>query len=98
MLIPVILTQSLLETFFASNASTDRKYRGFQIFRQALTRVSEDDVPMLFTPNLLRCWINNLSVNERYLHRMTLQLVRTRFHQLHLSSSKYVGKRHSKAS
>lgn len=63
------------EVFFANNASTDRKYRGFQIFQQALAKVPEESAAALFTPNLLRCWINNLSVNDRYLHRMTLQLV-----------------------
>ncbi|KDQ59553.1 hypothetical protein JAAARDRAFT_127225 [Jaapia argillacea MUCL 33604] len=62
------------ESFFAATASQERKYWGFQIFQNALRRASVDDVPMLFTKNFMRTWINHLSNNDRYLHKAARQV------------------------
>ena len=64
------------ESLFASTASPERKYWGFQVFQKALPRVSADDMPMLFTKNFMRSWINHLSNSDRYLHKAARQVVR----------------------
>ncbi|KAI0637371.1 DNA polymerase phi-domain-containing protein [Trametes polyzona] len=62
------------ESLFASTSSPERKYWGFQVFQKALPRVSEDDMPMLFTKNFMRSWINHLSNSDRYLHKAARQV------------------------
>lgn len=62
------------ESLFSSSASSERKYWGFQIFQKALPRAKEADIPFLFTPNFMRCWINHLSKKDRYLHQITKQV------------------------
>ena len=57
-------------------ASPERKYWGFQVFQKALPRVSADDMPMLFTKNFMRSWINHLSNSDRYLHKAARLVVR----------------------
>jgi len=64
-----------LETLFSSTASPNRKYWGFQVFQKALKRADEEAVPMLFTKNFMRTWINHLSKKDRYLHKVSLQTV-----------------------
>ena len=66
------------ESLFASTSSPERKYWGFQVFQKALPRVSGDDMPMLFTKNFMRSWINHLSNSDRYLHKAARQVVRLR--------------------
>ncbi|KAF9815443.1 hypothetical protein IEO21_04614 [Rhodonia placenta] len=62
------------ESLFASTASPERKYWGFQIFRKALPRVASPDLPLLFTKNFMRSWINHLSNSDRYLHKIARQV------------------------
>ncbi|KAI0713431.1 DNA polymerase phi-domain-containing protein [Earliella scabrosa] len=62
------------ESLFASTSSPERKYWGFQVFQKALPRVSGDDMPMLFTKNFMRSWINHLSNSDRYLHKAARQV------------------------
>ncbi|KAI0373319.1 hypothetical protein BV20DRAFT_963165 [Pilatotrama ljubarskyi] len=62
------------ESLFASTSSSERKYWGFQVFQKALPRVSADDMPMLFTKNFMRSWINHLSNSDRYLHKAARQV------------------------
>ncbi|KAG6821076.1 hypothetical protein H0H93_007235 [Arthromyces matolae] len=61
------------ESLFSSTASAERKYWGFQIFQKALPRVNQENMPMLFTKNFMRCWINHLSKQDRYLHKIARQ-------------------------
>ncbi|KZT74012.1 hypothetical protein DAEQUDRAFT_661194 [Daedalea quercina L-15889] len=63
------------ESLFSSTSSPERKYWGFQVFTKALPRVSGDDMPMLFTKNFMRSWINHLSNSDRYLHKAARQVV-----------------------
>lgn len=73
----------LAESLFSAAASPERKFWGFQIFQKALPRVSEADIPMLFTKNFMRSWINHLSNSDRYLHKAAKQVVRyTLLHNL----------------
>ncbi|KAH9923929.1 DNA polymerase phi-domain-containing protein [Epithele typhae] len=62
------------ESLFASTSSPERKYWGFQVFQKALPRVSAGDMPMLFTKNFMRSWINHLSNSERFLHKAARQV------------------------
>ena len=64
------------ESLFSSTSSPQRKYWGFQVFQKALTRVTEVNMPMLFTKNFMRSWINHLSKRDRYLHKVAHQTVR----------------------
>ncbi|KAH9857639.1 DNA polymerase phi-domain-containing protein [Lenzites betulinus] len=62
------------ESLFASTSSPERKYWGFQVFQKALPRVTAEDLPMLFTKNFMRSWINHLSNSDRYLHKAARQV------------------------
>ncbi|KAF7338414.1 hypothetical protein MVEN_02067200 [Mycena venus] len=61
------------ESLFSATSSQERKYSGFQVFQRALPRVTEDNMPMLFTKNFMRSWINHLSHPDRYLHKVAKQ-------------------------
>ena len=63
------------ESLFSSTSSPQRKYWGFQVFQKALTRVTEVNMPMLFTKNFMRSLINHLSNRDRYLHKVAHQTV-----------------------
>ena len=63
------------ESLFSAATSPERKYWGFQIFQKVLPRVGEADIPMLFTKNFMRSWINHLSNSDRYLHKAAKQVV-----------------------
>ncbi|KAF8212387.1 DNA polymerase phi-domain-containing protein [Mycena galopus ATCC 62051] len=62
------------ESFFSTTSSKERKYSGFQVFQKALPRVTEDNMPMLFTKNFMRSWINHLAHTDRYLHKVARQV------------------------
>lgn len=64
-----------LESLFSSTSSAERKYWGFQVFQKALTRCTQANMPMLFTKNFMRSWINHLSDHDRYLHKVARQAV-----------------------
>lgn len=61
------------ESLFSSTSSAERKYWGFQVFQKALTRCTQANMPMLFTKNFMRSWINHLSDHDRYLHKVARQ-------------------------
>jgi len=58
-----------VDTLFTPAASQERKYSGFQLFQRVLHDAPAEFVPVLFTQNLVRCLMNQLSSQERYLHR-----------------------------
>ncbi|TCD65622.1 hypothetical protein EIP91_002427 [Steccherinum ochraceum] len=62
------------ESLFATSSSPERKYWGFQVFRKSLARASAADMPLLFTKNFMRTWINHLSNSDRYLHKAAKQV------------------------
>jgi hypothetical protein len=76
----VVLTRAIshstpvTESLFPDSASNERKYWGFAIFKKALPRLKATDLPMLFTKNFLRTWINHLSRPDRYLHSFAKQI------------------------
>lgn len=63
------------ETLFSTQASPERKSWGFQVLHRALQRASTETLPFLFTPNLMRTWVNQLSVSDRLLHSMAQKTV-----------------------
>lgn len=54
---------------FDKNASHGRKYWGFQLVEKVLRRLSSDQMPLIFTANFMRSFINNLSSEDRFLNR-----------------------------
>ncbi|KAF7295052.1 hypothetical protein MIND_01043400 [Mycena indigotica] len=62
------------DSLFSSTSSQERKYSGFQVFRKALSRVTPNTLPMLFTKNFMRSWINHLSHPDRHLHKVAKQV------------------------
>ncbi|KDQ06741.1 hypothetical protein BOTBODRAFT_121098 [Botryobasidium botryosum FD-172 SS1] len=61
------------ESLFSSASSAERKSWGFLVFLKALSTVppSSPELPMLFTKNFMRTWINHLSGEDRYLHKIS---------------------------
>lgn len=64
---------SSAESLLANTASPQKRFWGFQVFISSLPRVDADIMPQLFTPNFMRCWMNNLSSQDRYLHKAAQQ-------------------------
>ena len=63
------------ESLFAPQASPERKSWGFQVLHRTLAHASEDVLPFLFTPHVMRTWVNQLSVPDRLLHSMAQKTV-----------------------
>ncbi|EKM83025.1 hypothetical protein AGABI1DRAFT_118424 [Agaricus bisporus var. burnettii JB137-S8] len=61
------------ESLFSTTASPQRKHWGFQVFQKALSRIDEEHMPMLFSKNFMRSWINHLSNRDGYLHKIAQQ-------------------------
>ena len=57
------------DTLFAASSSEERKYSGFLLFQHMTPIVPVHLLPDIFTQNLMRCLINQLASQERYLHR-----------------------------
>ncbi|WWC87837.1 uncharacterized protein L201_002731 [Kwoniella dendrophila CBS 6074] len=64
------------ESLFSNTASPQRRYWGFQVFEKSLPLLSSSTMPLIFTPNFMRCWMNNLSSSDRYLHKAALQIAK----------------------
>ncbi|OJA13731.1 hypothetical protein AZE42_02950 [Rhizopogon vesiculosus] len=64
------------DTLFGPSSSPERKFWGFLVFKKALGRVEGADLPMLFTKNFMRCWINHLSQKDRHLHKISQDVVK----------------------
>ncbi|BEJ00908.1 hypothetical protein CcaverHIS631_0507650 [Cutaneotrichosporon cavernicola] len=64
------------EALFANTSSAERKYWGFQVFERALPLLPSENVPLIFTPNFMRSWMNNLSSADRHLHKAAVQVAR----------------------
>lgn len=64
------------EALFANTSSAERKYWGFQVFERVLPLLPSESVPLIFTPNFMRSWMNNLSSADRHLHKAAVQVAR----------------------
>ncbi|KAF9993768.1 DNA-directed DNA polymerase [Entomortierella chlamydospora] len=56
-------------TLFDSSSSHERKFWGFQIFEKVLPVLGENQIPLVFTANFMRCFVNNLSSEDRFLNK-----------------------------
>ncbi|WVQ74513.1 hypothetical protein IAR50_004114 [Cryptococcus sp. DSM 104548] len=64
------------ESLFSNTASPQRRFWGFQVFERAFPILPETQMPLIFTPNFMRCWVNNLSSPDRYLHKAAQQIAK----------------------
>ncbi|WVF67165.1 hypothetical protein IAT40_001911 [Kwoniella sp. CBS 6097] len=64
------------ESLFSNTASPQRRYWGFQVFERSLPLLPASQMPLIFTPNFMRCWMNNLSSSDRYLHKAALGIAK----------------------
>ncbi|GME41256.1 DNA polymerase V [Neofusicoccum parvum] len=53
---------------FSASASSEQKSKGFQLFSRMLGNTPTWTLPSLFSPNLMRCLINQRNDSERILH------------------------------
>ncbi|PYI24589.1 hypothetical protein BO99DRAFT_448257 [Aspergillus violaceofuscus CBS 115571] len=58
---------------FAAASSEERKYWGFSLFIKVITESPRAVAGQAFTKNLVRCLMNQLAVEDRYLHRMAVK-------------------------
>lgn len=62
---------------FAQSSSCERKYWGFLLFQQVLGDASEQQLRSAFSPNLMRCLMNQLAWPERYMNRVAQVTTKT---------------------
>ncbi|KAI1933839.1 DNA-directed DNA polymerase [Ophidiomyces ophidiicola] len=55
---------------FSAASSEERKYWGFLAFMKVVNNAPIEAAKSIFTKNLVRCLVNQLSVEDRYLHRV----------------------------
>ncbi|CAO3601222.1 unnamed protein product [Absidia cylindrospora] len=58
---------------FSQQSSHGRKYWGFQVMNKVLPQLSTDQMPLIFTENFMRTFINNLSSDVRFLNKAARQ-------------------------
>ncbi|KAF2747190.1 hypothetical protein M011DRAFT_477634 [Sporormia fimetaria CBS 119925] len=57
---------------FSASASHERKSWGFKLFSTLIRGAPEQTIPALFSPNLMRCLINQSKKDVRFLHAAAL--------------------------
>lgn len=62
------------ESLFSEKSSHERKYWGFEIFMNFLAKL-DHDLDVLFTPNFMRCLINQSSHKSRTLHNIVVKVL-----------------------
>ncbi|CAH2350732.1 rDNA transcriptional regulator Pol5p [[Candida] railenensis] len=66
------------ESLFSEKSSHERKFWGFEIFGKFLKAVQrKQEIYHLFTPNLMRCLINQSSQSNRFLNKISIQTLNT---------------------
>lgn len=63
------------EGFFASSSSPERKFWGFEIFNLFFRHAGQQTVAILFSPNLLRCLINQSAQQDRLLNKQAKSIL-----------------------
>lgn len=61
------------ESLFSNSSSAERKYHGFQVFERALPLLDSEQLPLAFTPNFMRTWMNHLSSADRHLYKAAMR-------------------------
>ncbi|RCK64872.1 DNA polymerase V [Candida viswanathii] len=67
------------ETLFSEKSSYERKYWGFEIFEKFITSLSNhpSSIQYLFTPNFMRCLINQHASSARMLYKISQLTIKT---------------------
>lgn len=65
------------EALFANTSSDQKKSWGFQLFEKAVHKVSERDLPSIFTTNFMRTWMNHLADQNRMLNKAAQRCIST---------------------
>ncbi|EER41650.1 DNA polymerase V [Histoplasma capsulatum var. duboisii H88] len=58
-------------------SSEERKYWGFLLFIKTMNEAPPHLAALVFTKNLMRCFMNQLAVEDRYLHRIAARALRS---------------------
>lgn len=78
------------DTMFAEKALAERKYWGFEIFIKFLPQLPASMVGHLFTPNFMRCLINQLAQANRLLNKILTKTINTIIETAHAEVAKTV--------
>ncbi|EFE33163.1 uncharacterized protein ARB_07915 [Trichophyton benhamiae CBS 112371] len=62
---------------FAAASSEERKYWGFLVFMKVLNEASIEVASQIFTQNFMRCLMNQLAVEDRYLHKIAVKAAKS---------------------
>ncbi|KAI5283976.1 DNA-directed DNA polymerase, partial [Ascosphaera aggregata] len=66
-----------VDGLFAAASSDERKFWGFLLFIKVLSEGPTAHASVIFTKNLLRCLMNQLAVEDRFLHRIAVKATKT---------------------
>lgn len=67
------MSNQSIDGLFAASSSQERKFWGFQVLSKVLNEAPEGFASCVFTKNAMRSLINQLSVQDRYLHKNALK-------------------------
>ncbi|EEA26180.1 DNA-directed DNA polymerase [Talaromyces marneffei ATCC 18224] len=70
-------TEVVDDGLFAAASSDERKYWGFLLFMKIVDEGTLHRAEVIFTKNVVRCLMNQLAVEDRYLHRMAVKAAKT---------------------
>ncbi|KAM5466640.1 DNA-directed DNA polymerase [Microsporum audouinii] len=62
---------------FAAASSEERKYWGFLVFMKVLNEAPIEVASLIFTQNFMRCLVNQLAVEDRYLHKIAVKAAKS---------------------
>ncbi|KAK2875593.1 hypothetical protein FQN49_001579 [Arthroderma sp. PD_2] len=62
---------------FADASSEERKYWGFLVFMKVLNEAPIEVAKLIFTKNFMRCMMNQLAVEDRYLHKIAVKAAKS---------------------
>ncbi|KAF7584052.1 DNA polymerase phi family protein [Clavispora lusitaniae] len=65
------------ETMFAEKSSSERKYWGFEVFMKFISVLPANLVEFSFTPNFMRCLINQSALQNRLLNKISTKAINT---------------------
>ena len=71
------VTKVTLDGLFSMSSSNERKYWGFLLFDKYVQDLSAPTIDVLLGKNFVRCLMNQLAQQDRYLHRMAEKVLRT---------------------
>ena len=73
------IPNSTEDSLFSTVASDQRKFWGFVVFQRVLQSGPADVMPIIFSTNLMRCFVNQLASSERYLYRIAQNALKSIF-------------------